>query len=853
MIVAGGRRSALAIAGAVALWLSADGSAAGQTPPPAPPSDDDPASAPEETPPPDDEPALAPEETPPPPDDDPPPPEETPAAEEPTGGEEPAPEDADPFGDDLSDEDALLLEMSEEELAAELARLEADTPEEPLDDMALDEVELVLPLEDTLRTGGGVTVLDEDDLAAFDYPDPTDIVRQVPGVFVRVEDGFGLRPNIGIRGVSAERSRKITLMEDGVLFGPAPYSAPAAYYFPLMSRIVGVEVFKGPAAIPYGPQTVAGSINFLTREIPAEGGGAIDLAFGRFLSQRYHLHYAVVGERWGVMFEGGHLASDGFKTIDGARDDTGFERSEGAITGSVQSDPAARVYNRLELRVGYSRESSRETYLGLTDQDFRDDPNRRYAASQRDQFNWWRTQLRIRHRLEVGDHFRVLTDLYRHDFDRTWFRLDRFRDDTQLFPVLRDPTGARQDRYEILTGAQDDDPANPDDDLLIRRNERRFVSQGIQTRVRFDVGTGPVTHDVEIGLRLHHDRVDRDQPVFGFRMIDQTLVPDGQGEIPDSRNVGEALAFAAHAAWAIDWEALTVTPGVRLEVIATDFEDELDGDTESATQVAVLPGVGATYEILPRLSLLAGVHRGFSPNSPGNIQATIGDATEDADPEFSVNYEAGARFAIPSSGTLAEVVGFFNDYSNLLGECTGASGCSGDLLNRQFNGGEARIFGVEAVGAHTFETGCGARIPFRLVYTYINAEFENAFQSDFPEWGGTDGQVESGDRIPYVPTHQLRVQGGVDRGPFRGNVGLTYVGEMLEEAGQGDGLLTTDDFFLLDALARVALLDGLDVYVRGENLLNQRPIASRRPFGARPIAPLTVMLGLRAALPGIRE
>ena len=64
--------------------------------------------------------------------------------------------------------------------------------------------------------GSGQVVTNEDLLKAMDT-DIQKILTAVPGVYMRTEEGYGLRPNISIRGTAIERSGKVTIMEDGVL------------------------------------------------------------------------------------------------------------------------------------------------------------------------------------------------------------------------------------------------------------------------------------------------------------------------------------------------------------------------------------------------------------------------------------------------------------------------------------------------------------------------------------------------------------------------------------------------------------------------------------------------------------
>ena len=217
------------------------------------------------------------------------------------------------------------------------------------------------------------------------YDDIHQILRQVPGVNIQEEDGYGLRPNIGMRGTGAERSSKITLMEDGVLIAPAPYAAPAAYYFPTTGRMEAIEVRKGSSQIKYGPRTNGGALNLISTGIPEDFNLNGNMALGVDNTRKLHLNLGDSYKNFAWVAEIHQIATNGFKELDGGGN-TGFDVDDYLAKFRFHSDGSARIYQELEIKLGKTKQVSHETYLGLTDADFAANALSRYRGSQQDVF-----------------------------------------------------------------------------------------------------------------------------------------------------------------------------------------------------------------------------------------------------------------------------------------------------------------------------------------------------------------------------------------------------------------------------------------------------------------------------------
>ncbi|WP_448554993.1 TonB-dependent receptor family protein [Thalassotalea montiporae] len=684
---------------------------------------------------------------------------------------------------------------------------------------------------------GSAFVLNEEALNQYEFDDIHRVLQSVPGVYIREEDGYGLRPNIGLRGATTERSSKVAIMEDGVLIAPAPYAAPAAYYFPNVSRMEQVEVFKGPAAIKYGPNTIGGAINMVSRQITDDTDKPlreIDIAGGQDGYLKGHGVYSQRFENseygdYGFLIEGIHLESDGFKELPNG-DDTGFVKRE--LMFKADFSPANSKYYQLwQFKAGYSDEESDETYLGLTDADFAINPHQRYLASQDDKMDWEHYQFQVSHYIDITDSLSVFTQAYRRDFDRDWDRFNSFNTNRSMQTILTSPdTGLNALFMQVLTGERDS--LTTEEQLLFTLNDRKFYSQGIESKLFWDTRWLAADVAIDAGLRIHQDQVERNHRQNNLLMQNGQLVNSGIAQSTITDNEDTATAVASYVNADVDFGQLNLTAGIRIEYIDGEAKDFLAGTTESDTDTVVLPGLGAFYQVNDELGFLFGVNKGFVPNSPGQ--------DTDIDPEESWNYELGMRFSNELFN--AELIGFYNDYENLKGTCTFSSGCRDDL-DVEFNGGEVEVVGLESSIQAEFAISQSLTMPINIAYTYTDAEFQNDFQSTFSQWGN----VTKGDKLPYLPENQLSVEVAIAHENWRAALLFKHADESPEAAGTGTELegLMTDEIQQWDFSAWYQVTDALRTYVKVDNLTDEEVIVSRRPFGARPGKPQQASIGIK--------
>lgn len=628
-----------------------------------------------------------------------------------------------------------------------------------------------------LRQPGAVSLVGLEELQLRQPRSTEEMLRNVPGVTVKPEEESAIVANIGMRGLSSA-DYKTLILEDGVPVAPGLFVGNGRYYNPRVQHMEGIEVLKGAASLRYGPSTIGGVINYISRQ-PADGV-QLSVRGGSFNTREASVEAGATSRSGDAVF--GVLAtreeSDGFM-------DKGFEMSDITFKTGVQLADNQSV----SLKVSDYKSDANISYYGVFLNEYRNESRDNPAPD--DWFLSGRRAVDINYEWRVSDSLRLNTLLYTSETWRDYWR----------FGVNNAASAAAGSwvQTDSLNG-----------------NNRAFERTGLESRLQWQHSLFGVQSDTELGVRYMTESMD-DVTIAAVRATPRTGAVN-----KDVRDAADSLALYGQNRLQLT-ETVAVTAGLRIENYEQTRKDRrrtpAQGTSAGSDNTEYLPGLGLTWQSAPQLQLFASIYKAFSPALNADALDALSD--QELDAERSVNMELGLR---GGDGRISyEMAAFRMDFDNQIIPAN---------TNSQFqrtNGGATLHQGLE-FGAG-MELGNGFSVDGNA--TWIpDAEFDGNRYS-------ATGAITTpdGNRITYTPEWTANLSLNHQIGGLRSSVSLHHTGEQFTDVQNTvairenlTGFFTgrIDSYTLLDINAVYEVNSQLTLSASIKNLTDRRYIASLR-------------------------
>ncbi len=674
--------------------------------------------------------------------------------------------------------------------------------------------------KDLKRIPGSATIVNKDHLEKTQPIDSMEVLRRVPGASIRYQDPAGLTMNLGFRGISGEASRKVLILEDGIPVSLNPYGEPEMYYVPSIERMERVEVVKGSGSVLFGPSTIGGVVNFITKKPPITPKLSSTTIGGE---NGYFSQYLSYGGTFGnTGFDISVLRKQG----DGFRDHQSFSVNE----INLKTITELNEKHSITTKIGMHDQVANITYLGQTTPQFWSNPKSNYAEQDKREIERYQTVLG--HEYRINDHARLITRFYANQTRRDWGRQNYSRNN-DLTKDLKPSASIRE--YD----------ANPfvkqaGDTVWLTDNQsfrnRKYRSIGIDSKVEMDFTTFSIKHELDLGARYHFDSANVtflsgvSTPDFAIYGNGTNAKPTELISSPYSLNQSGSLRddeyrqAKALAIYAQDRILLTsrfaVIPGVRYETInqsrlirrsLANFDPltytqsgstvvQLDKEGKTHTAI-IIPGFGTTFDLTDTLTWFAGVHKGFAP---ARYESAIGPDGNDVSlkPELSWNHESGIRGKLTNYFQF-QLTGY---YLNFKDQIINSSAAGGNFGSRPINAGHSTHKGVEIDMVYDFGKFSQIKwdIPFEVIYSRNEAR-SNQYTNNLKALidGKQDPLLQidtNGNTLPYVSRDVVTLALGT-----KAPNGFYIMGEWQYFSKQYHDLENTRTFYGQDTLRKEVL------------------------------------------------
>lgn len=626
------------------------------------------------------------------------------------------------------------------------------------------------------------------------------------GVHVNDWDGYGLFQRVGIRGQNPNMSQKVLILEDGVPIHPGLFTDPATYYTPPIERYSGMEILKGSGTLRYGPSSIGGTINYVSKEIPKELTTSVTAVGGN------NGYLMGLIEGGGTVGKFGAFAQVLRKQGDGNRDYNKFTMHDFMLKTQYQITDDQVI----GIKGSYTDLDAQANYTGLSAQMYRENP--RQNQMQHDQFVGKRPEANVTYVNQISSKLKWSTVAYYTQFQRDWWRQDVAGGDN--------PTVNTEGKFNLTTQTQG-------------RN-RLFTTMGVDTRMNFDFEAAGFKNRLETGLRYHREKMENKQ----LRNTSDPTARSGELRTHDDYYGTGLAAYIQDRFFVTD--KLAVTPGLRVEhyrmqrdTIVNASAPATVGLSGTSENTAVLPGVGVAWTIVDEFQVFGGWHRGFTPGRVQDAIAVDGASSRLAE-ERAENYEAGIRGESKGqeTGFRYELTGFYTDYQNQIIPASVNSGVANT------NAGKSEHLGGElSTGVDFFKK----LLSFDVAYTWVPVSRFSADPQTGTSW-------KSGNRIPYAPEHIASFSIGSRYKGFRAMAQYQFVSSQYADSQNTESESLNGrqgklpQYGIVNLSASYQILPQLEIFGSVKNLTDEKYIVSRNPIGIYPGMFRQIFIGVTGTL-----
>ncbi len=573
---------------------------------------------------------------------------------------------------------------------------------------------------------------------------------KVAGINIWESDAAGLQLGIGARGLSPSRSANFNTRQNGYDIAADALGYPESYYTPPIQALEKIEIVRGAASLQYGPQ-FGGMVNFVFKEPsdqPVHWEGALTGGAFGFLGAYNRISGSSGKLSWQAIHQ--------YRTGNGWRPNSAFDSHTAFAQVNVHPTEKSRL--RLEYTgMNYLAQQPG----GLTDAQFASDP--RQSIRERNWFgvNWNLLSLNWDQTISTSSRLNI----------RAFGNLSSRKALGLLDRITRADVG--QPRTLIF------------DD---------YQNAGLEARWLKDLYVGELHSTLLIGGRAYHGLTNQRQgdgpegaeAVFEFR--NPELLEGSDFLFPNTN-----LSAFAEQVFRLN-DRLTITPGLRLEHIATRSDgyyrrrlfdqagnavvDRVVEEENERVRHFLLAGIGAAYQ--------AGEFAELYLNASQNYRAVTFSDLRIANPNFVVDTaimdERGYTIDFGLRGQKGnlfryDVSAYYLRYNDRIGLLLRADEPPLYLDYRlRTNVADSYTLGLEAVGeADVLRLIRGAIHPWGLV-VFGNMAFNHA------RYINTEDLSILGNQVELVPLLMLRSGATLIWKQFQAQMQVSFLSQQFTDA-----------------------------------------------------------------------